>query len=85
MFERNEKEERNMKVKELFEGKQEAFGVKTVTDDGARYAYFKTKSEQESYIERMKRKLGSKLKKIVPFEVGMAARLGVVKEEKDSK
>jgi hypothetical protein len=57
-----------MKVKKLFEGKEERFGVKTVTADDSKTVYFKTRDEVEAYFKKMKEKFGSKLKSIVKLE-----------------
>jgi len=57
-----------MKVKKLFEGKEEKFGVKTITADDSKTVYFKTRDEVEAYFKKMKEKLGSKLKSIIKLE-----------------
>lgn len=51
-----------MKVKELFEGKEERYGVQTTTEQGTRITYFASPSERDAYISKLKEKLGSKLK-----------------------
>ena len=51
-----------MKVKELFEGKEEKFKVVTKTEDGTRETYFRTRDEMNAYAKKIKEKLGVKLK-----------------------
>lgn len=52
----------------LCEGKEERYGVKTITDDGAKISYFSSPKEREEYVLKLKSKLGSKLKDYKLFD-----------------
>jgi len=70
-----------MKIKELFEGKEESYGVITTTEDGSKKTYFKTREERDSYIKKMKEKLGNKLKRITPLELGADKQWSAMRED----